>query len=212
MATPQPGLLAANHLLLPNHSSPSCCHAVLLCPLRLLLPLPAAPAPACCSALCLPALSACRISEFHAEVSRMLGAMGVPHTIEHLTDDHLFSGGWVMWHAVSCIAASAALESQLLWLCVFDNPCVGGAEAQPWFAHIPMPAALAPMSPLPAPCLPLPAPACRRSRHCSPRGAHCPGGGWPAPLHGKHVQAHGGHVLPVGGGLHCHVLRRMAWD
>lgn len=38
------------------------------------------------------AAPSCSISEFHSEVSRMLSAMGVEHTIEHLTDDHLFSG------------------------------------------------------------------------------------------------------------------------
>ncbi|PSC74935.1 RAP domain [Micractinium conductrix] len=31
------------------------------------------------------------VSEYHAEVSRMLSAMGEAHTIEHLTDDQLFS-------------------------------------------------------------------------------------------------------------------------
>lgn len=31
------------------------------------------------------------ISEFHSEVSRTLNAMGIPHTLEHLTDDGLFS-------------------------------------------------------------------------------------------------------------------------
>ncbi|GAB4822437.1 hypothetical protein N2152v2_009483 [Parachlorella kessleri] len=33
-----------------------------------------------------------KISEFHSEVSRMLSTLGVDHTIEHLTDDQLFSG------------------------------------------------------------------------------------------------------------------------
>lgn len=32
-----------------------------------------------------------RVSALHREVSRLLADRGVPHAIEHLTDDHLFS-------------------------------------------------------------------------------------------------------------------------
>ncbi|KAL4443822.1 hypothetical protein ABPG75_011559 [Micractinium tetrahymenae] len=45
-----------------------------------------------------------KISEFHAEVSRMLSLLGVEHTIEHLTADHLFSVD------ISLVAERIAIE------------------------------------------------------------------------------------------------------
>ena len=32
-----------------------------------------------------------RISHLHSEVSQLLNTMGIPHTVEHLTDGELFS-------------------------------------------------------------------------------------------------------------------------
>ena len=50
-----------------------------------------------------------RVSALHREVSRLLGERGVAHTIEHLTDDQLFSVDIALACELLCLAGNAAL-------------------------------------------------------------------------------------------------------
>ena len=44
-----------------------------------------------------------KISRFHSEVSRLFSAMGIPHTLETLTEGSLFSGAWLQFYRLSCV-------------------------------------------------------------------------------------------------------------
>ena len=57
-----------------------------------------------------------RVSALHREVSRLLGERGVPHTIEHLTDDQLFSVDIALAGQLSCPSFIKVSLLQLLYL------------------------------------------------------------------------------------------------
>ena len=110
------------------------------------------------------------ISDFHGEVSRALGALGVPHTLEHLTDDQLFSGGRVGGGAAGGTRRRAGEQ--------------GRRATRPLVAAVLRAAAAV-------------ADGSRPSRPSRPsglraaRGAHRPRGGRPLPLQQEHVRQPG---------------------
>lgn len=124
----------------------------------------------------------------------MLSALGVGHTIEHLTEDHLFSGGCMGGHVAWCGEVPVCTE----------DACRPGG----------------PLTLRTHPLPPPPLPSRARSRLCAAGRAHRTGGGRPAPLHCKHLPPAGGDVLPVGvgpgwgggGWSHkCGLLRMGVW-
>jgi len=64
-----------------------------------------------------------RVSALHRDVSRLLSEHGVLHTIEHLTDDHLFSVDialagmlfccklYVLFHCIPCLSSLRSCNS-----------------------------------------------------------------------------------------------------
>ena len=77
-----------------------------------------------------------RVSALHCEVSRLLGERGVPHTIEHLTDDQLFSvdialAGDLLYPNTMMNTPPADCQS-CLRTCAVSHPCPAAGHCVPY--------------------------------------------------------------------------------